>query len=800
MPPPPRSSDAAPAAEAAQQTSPILEGLNPAQHEAVTTTSGPLLILAGPGSGKTRVIAHRIAHLIRECEVPPYQVLAVTFTNKAARELRERVEKLLGAVSGGLTLGTFHAVCSRFLRIDGEAIGVPRSFVIFDDGDQIAIVKKVLAEYQLDPRQYPPRMVLSMISKAKSELTTATSYSRTTANYVEEIVARIWSRYQQLLTDNNGLDFDDILGKAVELFRDKTEVADRYRERYQHVLVDEFQDTNVAQYALAKLLAPPPAANICVVGDPDQSIYSWRSADIRNILNFEHDYPRAKVVHLDRNYRSTQTILDGAMRIIAANKQRKEKNLWTDKGRGDPIVVFEAYNEEEEAAFIAGEVKRLTRQGAARHQDIAVMYRTNAQSRAIEERLVAERIPYRLVGGTRFYERREIKDVLAYLRLVLNPYDSLSLARVLNVPPRRIGAKTVEELETWSWKLQVPVYVALQTLAASLSPADTLSLSGSATDSNGPAGGQAVMFRPSSHVIAADVPFARPAREALVGFLTLLNELIAEAPVLTLSRLLNFVLQKTGYREHLYTAFENDADERWENIQELINVASQFDELEPQLALMRFLEDVALMSDADEYDERADAITLITLHAAKGLEFPVVMIAGMEEGILPHIRSFDDPAQMEEERRLAYVGVTRAKDRLYLLRAFRRQLMGQGGHNPPSRFLKDLPPELLHQANQDVEAAYQRPVRSLHDPRRPEPALSQPSWSGPARARNDPPPKSAAAFSAGDHVRHVKFGEGIVIMATATASGSDTEVVVAFKGDVGVKKLLLSFAPLERLD
>ncbi len=750
----------------------ILEGLNPAQHDAVTTTAGPLLILAGPGSGKTRVIAHRIAHLIQDTGVPPYQVLAVTFTNKAARELRERVEKLLGSVSGGLTLGTFHAVCARFLRIDGEAISVPRSFVIFDDADQVAIVKKVLAEYHLDPRQYAPRAVLSMISRAKSELATAESYTRTTTSYYEEVIARIWTRYQQLLTENNGLDFDDILGKAVELFRDKPEVGQRYRERYQHVLIDEFQDTNVSQYALAKLLAPPPAANICVVGDPDQSIYSWRSADIRNILNFEHDYPKAKVIRLEQNYRSTQTILDAAQKIIAANKQRKEKNLWTEKGRGDPIVVYEAYNEEEEAAFIAGEAKRLTKQGVVRLGDLAVMYRTNAQSRAIEERLVAERIPYRLVGGTRFYERKEVKDLLAYLRLVLNPYDSLSLARVINVPPRRIGARTIDELETWAWKLEVPIYAALQALAA-----EELEL-------------------------VRTAPFAQPARAALLGFLSLLNDLIAEAPVLTLSRLLNLLLHKTGYREYLSAAYEGDADERWENIQELINVSAQFDELEPEHALMRFLEDVALMSDADEYDERADAITLITLHAAKGLEFPVVMIAGMEEGILPHIRSFDDPAQMEEERRLAYVGVTRAKERLYLLRAFRRSLMGQSGHNPPSRFLKDLPPELVHQLNQSMEAAFQRPVRSLHDTRAPVLSTSRPSWSGPASASGaEAAPRAAKApFAAGEHVRHAKFGEGIVISCNPTASGSDQEVVVAFKGEAAVKKLLLSFAPLERLD
>ncbi len=752
----------------------ILEGLNPAQHDAVTTTAGPLLILAGPGSGKTRVIAHRIAHLITDASVRPYQVVAVTFTNKAARELRERVEKLLGGISGGLTLGTFHAVCARFLRIDGEAIGVPRSFAIFDDADQVAMVKRVLAEYHLDPRQYAPRAVLSMVSRSKSELGTPASFSRAVGNYFDEVVARVWARYQQLLTENNGLDFDDILGKAVELLRECPDIRDRYRERYRHVLIDEFQDTNVAQYALAKLLAPPPHANICVVGDPDQSIYSWRSADIRNILNFEHDYPRAKVIKLEQNYRSTQTILDGAQRIIAANKQRKEKNLWTEKGRGDPIVVYEAYNEEEEAAFVAAEVKRLTRQGVVRLSDIAVMYRTNAQSRALEERLVAEHVPYRLVGGTRFYERKEIKDLLGYLRLVLNPYDSISLGRVINVPPRRIGQKTVEELESWARQMEVPAYAALQMLAPGEEDPST-------------------WLRPDD---GHAVPFANPARTALLGFLELLNEFMREAPVLTLSRLLTLVIEKTQYRQYLYAAYEGDADERWENIQELRNVAAQFDELEPEHALMRFLEDVALMSDADEYDEKVDAVTLITLHAAKGLEFPVVMITGMEEGILPHIRSFDDPAQMEEERRLCYVGVTRAKERLYLLRAFRRSLMGQGGHNPPSRFLKDLPPELVHGVNQGVEHAYQRPMRSL-EPVRERVGSAAPSWGG-ARSTGGNG-ASGATFAAGDHVRHAKFGEGIVVNCNPTASGTDQEVTVAFKGQAGLKKLLLSFAPLERL-
>jgi DNA helicase-2/ATP-dependent DNA helicase PcrA len=773
----------------------ILEGLNPAQLEAVTHVQGPLLILAGPGSGKTRVISHRIAHLIGDVGYSPGSIMAVTFTNKAAKELRDRVEKLLGGIHRGLTLGTFHAVCSRILRVDGETIGVPRSFVIFDDGDQMTLMKRVLNDYSLDPKQYPPRAVLSVISRAKSELIGPEAFGQKVTSYFEEVVARAYQRYQVALNENSALDFDDIIMKTVELLRESPETQQRYELRYRQVMVDEFQDTNVAQYVLARLLAPPPSSNICVVGDPDQSIYSWRSADIRNILNFERDYPEATVIHLDQNYRSTQTILDGAMKIIAANTQRKDKNLWTEKGRGDPIVVYEAYNQEEEAAFLSGEVRRLMRNGL-KLGDIAVMYRTNAQSRAIEERFVAERIPYRLVGGTRFYERREIKDLLAYLRLVLNPYDSVSLERVLNVPPRRIGDKTQQELRSWARSLEVPVYTALQMLAPVEEPA--------AAAANGNGRGELLL----GGIVTAGAPlesegkspFAAPAKAALQGFLDLLNELIAEAPVLTVANLLTLVIEKTRYRDYLLEAFPADGEERWDNVMELRNVAAQFDELEPEHALQRFLEDVALMSDTDEYDEKVDAVTLITLHAAKGLEFPVVFIVGMEEGILPHIRSFDDPHQMEEERRLAYVGVTRAKDRLYLVRAFRRALMGQGSHNPPSRFLKDLPADLVHHVAQSVEHAYQRPSAAMR-PRQPD---WSPGFVGTERvSRNggsDVPARAAATFKAGEHVRHGKFGEGIVVSAVQTSNGADQEVTVAFKGDAGVKKLLLSFAPLEKLD
>ncbi|MDZ4278901.1 MAG: 3'-5' exonuclease, partial [Dehalococcoidia bacterium] len=470
------------------------------------------------------------------------------------------------------------------------------------------------------------------------------------------MVTRAYERYQDSLETNNALDFDDLIMRAVELFRESDEVRQKYQQRFLHVLIDEFQDTNVAQYVLARQLAGGHG-NICVVGDPDQSIYSWRSADIRNILNFERDYPNAKVVYLEQNYRSTQTILDSAHAVIAANQQRKEKNLWTELGAGEPVTVYEAYNDSEEADFVVAEVESLLKD-PRRLSDVAVMYRTNAQSRPLEEAFIRERIKYRLVGGTRFYERREVKDVIAYLRLVHNPYDRISFERVVNVPPRGIGAKTLDELSRWAESLGLPPYSALQLLAEDREPRPHRLASRSVT--------------------------------ALLGFLALMNELIDEAKTRPVADLMAAVLQRTGYRQYLFEEFVSEMEQglpggeaRWANVEQLLTLARQYDALDPESALPQLLEDIALVSDQDEYDQRSDAVTLITLHAAKGLEFPVVFIVGMEEGVLPHMRSFDAPAQLEEERRLCYVGITRAKERLYLVRAFRRYLMGSSLHNPP---------------------------------------------------------------------------------------------------------------------
>ncbi len=728
-------------------TDPILSGLNPAQREAVTHTEGPLLIIAGPGSGKTRVIAHRIAYLVAHRGVRPYRILAVTFTNKAAREMRERVLGLVGESLGTeMSIGTFHSLCARILRVEGERIGVPRNFAIYDEDDQTAAVKQALQELDLDPKRFSPGSVLAAISRAKSELRTPQNVAALAQDYYQEVAARVYERYQRLLEENGALDFDDLLTKTVQLFQEHESVLAKYAERFLYQHVDEFQDTNVAQYVLVRLLAGRHR-NICVVGDPDQSIYTWRAADIRNILGFEHDFPEAKVVLLEQNYRSTQTILDCAQRVIVVNKQRKEKRLWTEAGPGHPVFLYEGYDEVEEASFVAAEIERLVREEGCSPRDCAVMYRTNAQSRPLEEALVRRGIPYRLVGGTRFYERREVKDLLAYLRLVHNPFDSLALLRVLNVPPRGIGERTVAELQRWAREQGLPLYSALQVLAEQ--ERDVPSAEGLAAPRHG---------------------FQRRTVGALLRFLGLLNELIALAPHSSLGQLLDTVIERTGYQAYILS--ERQGEERWENVQELRAVAAQYDELRLEEALTALLEDVALITSVDEYDERANAVTLITLHAAKGLEFPVVFIVGMEEGLLPHARSFDDPAQMEEERRLCYVGMTRAKERLYLVRAFRRSFSGP---HPPSRFLNDLPPHLTA----TVETP--RPPL-LYGPPRPVPA------------RQEAP---RGSFRAGDLVRHPQFGEGVVV--SCAPSGEDEIVTVAFKGAAGIKKLLLSFAPLERL-
>jgi len=718
----------------------ILAPLNPAQREAVEAIEGPVLILAGPGSGKTKVITHRVAYLIKSCGVSPNNIIAVTFTNKAAREMKDRLEQLLGQAVEALTLGTFHAICARILRREGKAIGLDSSFVIYDEEDQLSLIKQALEELSLDPKQYAPRTLRSAISAAKSCLINPEDYAQRVSSYFEEIVHRVYQLYQQLLNQGQAVDFDDLLMKTVQLFQHHPQILKRYQSKYVHILVDEFQDTNVVQYMLIKNLAGK-YRNLCVVGDPDQSIYSWRFADLRNILSFEKDYPEAKVVFLEQNYRSTKTILEVASDIISANLQRKPKKLWTENEDGASVTVIESYNAEEEAQSVVNEIERLIGQEQISLKDCAVMYRVNAQSRALEETFLRYGVPYRLVGGTRFYQRREIKDIIAYLRLIHNTQDNVSLVRIINVPVRGIGHRTLSQLQSWAKAHNCSLFDAIKQVS-------------------------------NEKILPQRIS------QALTAFNTVMAELIPQSRELSLSALLDKILEHTRYKEYIMN--KEDGDDRWENIVELRSVAGEYDELNPEESSAAFLEKVSLVSDIDELDEKADAVTLITLHQAKGLEFPVVFIVGLEEGILPHRKSFDDPQEMEEERRLCYVGITRAKERLYLLRSYRRSLFGGSTSNLPSRFLQDISPDLINPKGLWEESS--TPVVS--------PAFNRDSQSPPS-------PLDGLVLKVGDRVHHSKFGFGIVMNCFYTRD--DQEVTVAFE-EAGVKKLLASLAPLEKIE
>jgi len=717
-------------------TADILAGLNDAQRAAVTHGDGALLILAGPGSGKTRVITHRIGWLIRERRIAPWRILAVTFTNKAAREMRERAARLIGEDAEAVHMGTFHAMCARWLRIDGEAVGVPREFAIYDDSDQLGVVKRVLEELRIDPRQFAPRGILSRISAAKSEMLTPEALLGRVRTYQEEVAARVYERYDAALRRAGALDFDDLLLRAVELLRVPA-MREKWAGRYEHVLVDEFQDTNPAQYVLARELASVHR-NITVVGDPDQGIYSWRSADIRNVEHFRRDFPEATVVLLEQNYRSTAPILRAAEAVIARNPGRHPRRLWTERTGGEPIVTYEAYNDEEEGEFVAREVGRLVAAGRS-YRDIAVLYRTNAQSRPFEEALVRHRIPYRLVGGVRFYERREIRDLLAYFRVIHNPADEASLGRIINVPGRGIGERTVDRLRELAAAQGTSLWEACRSAA------------------DGRAEG-----------------IGSRAAAALRGFVATMEEL-REHRDEPLGRLFERLINAVGYVRYLEEG--DDAEERMENVLELQALLAEYEETAGEgNDLATFLQDVALVTDQDTLDGRGQGVTLITLHAAKGLEFPVVFLVGMEEGLLPHIRSFDDPQQMAEERRLCYVGMTRAMDLLYLTRAYRRMTFGASAANPPSRFLADVPAEIRRPYG-NTTRGYVEAAAALVD-------------------ADDLEPAETPAFPVGTRVVHPKFGEGVV--TDARANGSDTEYVVEFNA-AGTRRLLQSYAKLRAL-
>ena len=729
------------------QSERFLQGLSPAQVEAVVVPGGPLLVLAGPGSGKTRVIAHRIAYLLQG-DIAPWEMLAVTFTNKAAREMRARVQTLLGHEADGLTLGTFHAICARMLRRDGQALGIDRDFNIFDAGDQLELVKQAVSTLGIDPKRYTPRALLHGISNTKNKGLSPADLQRRSSSYFEEIVVRVFEHYTALLGTHGGLDFDDLLLRTLELFETVPEVRERYQARYRHVLVDEFQDTNLVQYQLARAWAAG-TGNLTVVGDPDQSIYSWRSADIRNILHFEQDHPEARVVRLEQNYRSTKAILRAADAVIQKAARRLHKSLWTENETGDLPIVHEAYNEIEEAQFVVDELQRHRAMGEWEPGDVAVMYRTNAQSRVLEAAFRDAGLPYRLVGATSFYERKEIRDLLAYLRLLHNPSDSVSFARIVNVPSRRIGKRTRDLLVAWGSE---------HNLSA---------------------------FRAAAAVGGPDGPeVSSRAVSSLQAFVEMIEEGRRLASEATVVELLDFVLRKTGYREYLSDEFD-DVEERWENLRELGTVASDYDGLPPDRALPAFLESVALVSDQDELDSGPpNATSLLTLHTAKGLEFPVVFLVGMEEGVLPLIRAFDDPDSLEEERRLCYVGITRAQRRLYLLYAFRRALAGITGHKPPSRYLTDIPTDGVDTRGRTKPVAAAPAAATLG--RRAH------VWDEYDGVDVEPLPR----VSVGMRVHHAAFGLGVVIARVDVKD--DQEVTVDFE-EAGVKKLVLSLAPMDVL-
>src|SRR4051812_3352817 len=818
-------------ARSAKRAGEIVGRLNPEQARAVTATDGPLLILAGAGSGKTRVLAHRIAYLVGVKNIRPWSILAVTFTNRAAGELRDRIISLIGEPGRDVQAGTFHSLCARVLRRDGESIGIDRRFVVYDTEDQQSLMKQLLREEDLPlTGEFRPSAVLGAISRAKNEMLDATFLAENAVNHRERTIAKLAVRYEQRLKKVGALDFDDLLLKAVVLFEEAPEVLARYQDRWRYLHVDEYQDTNRPQYLWIRALAAKHR-NLAVVGDDDQSNYRWRGADIRNILDFERDYPDATVVKLERNYRSTQLILDAAHAVVSRNSERTDKKLWTERAGGAKIQRFEAYNEEEEAEWIARQVEGLvggrgsvlTRRaddedaGTLRARDIAVMYRMNAQSRAIEESFLRYGIRYQLVGGTRFYSRREVKDALAYLRVLRSDTDSVSFERIVNVPARAIGDKTIEVLRAAALREGISTWEAIERAARG-------ELDG----------------------------LQSRARTSLADFAALIRRLRSRVGVLDLPELLDETLEASGYRAMLADGSE-EGEDRWANLLELRSVTTRYDDLEPEDALDRLLEETALVADQDSYEGDADAVTMITLHAAKGLEFPVVFIAGLEEGVFPHSRALDDEKQLEEERRLAYVGMTRAMRRLYLSHAWRRATWGMGQPSLPSRFLLEIPAELMvgpdlatgsaglavdldlafgargttrfgrplggAGRSAATQPAYRhgsgvpgapsngepfRPSRDLAARReafeagapsgslRPQAATGEPGGVRPAR----PIIPGERQYRDGDRVRHARWGDGIVV--TSKLTRSDEEVVVAFRDPaVGRKTMLGSLANLE---
>lgn len=744
----------------------LMQGLNEPQQRAVACLQGPLLIVAGAGSGKTRVLTFRIANLL-EHGVPPYRILAITFTNKAAREMRERVDALIGDAAQDVWLSTFHSFCARFLRMELEHYGrYAKNFVIYDAADSKGLIRECLKELNIDEKQTAPGAVQAHISDAKNRLLDVAAFTAQATDFFAEQVAKIYALYQSKLQENNALDFDDLLMLTVELLTKNEELRTKYQKKFQYILVDEYQDTNGAQYAITKLLAAEHR-NICVVGDADQSIYGWRGADMRNIMNFEKDYPEATVILLEQNYRSTKNILAAANAVIENNLTRKKKELWTDNPTGDRITIYEGATEKNEASYIVREVERLHTMFHVKYGDIAVLYRTNAQSRNIEEAFYATGVPYAMVGSVRFYDRREIKDIIAYLRVIYNPRDTLSLLRIINVPRRGLGPTSIARMMETAEEYRISLFEVI-------------------TD---------------AQLLSMIPKLSAKVKLALEEFAAMVFTFMGQLGTRPIHEIVEDVIETSGYAAALEEEKKEDNRDRLENLREFISVAKNFDDgaAEGENGLADFLAQIALISDVDQTEQSDGTVTLMTFHAAKGLEFPAVFMAGMEEGLFPHSRTLLDDTEIEEERRTCYVGITRAERRLYLTYARQRTIYGRTEMSRPSRFLAEIPEELVEHKEADFFGGT--------DLRAPSNIWSERSTRT-ERKRYMPPPQhtaadgsvirpdASAAFQAGDAVRHSKWGDGRIV--AISGSGEDAELSIAFPGE-GIKKFVQKYAPILKL-
>lgn len=732
---------------------PIFDTLNDRQCEAVKHTEGPLLITAGAGSGKTKVLTCRIAHLL-ELGVAPYRILAITFTNKAAKEMKERVTNLVGAQADSIWLSTFHSFCAKLLRFEVDGFhGYTRNFTIYDSSDQLVLVKDCLKKLNLDDKQFMPRSVLETISSAKNVLMDAKAFAAKASDFYEQKVADVYALYQEKLRENNAVDFDDLLFLAVRLLQEKEDVREKYQSRFQYILVDEYQDTNHAQYALTKILAAR-WRNICVVGDADQSIYAWRGADIRNIIDFTRDYPDAASIKLEQNYRSTKTILHAANAVIDNNESRPKKTLWTENPAGNKIIHYQAQTEHDEADYIAGVIYNRHEISHEPYGDMAILFRTNAQSRVLEEKLMRYAIPYTMVGGTKFYDRKEIKDILAYLRLLYNPEDSLSLTRIINVPKRSIGATTLEHVAAYAEEQGISLFEAL-----------------SSTD---------------------EIPVTKRARTSLENFAAMIFDLLNDIEGKDVLSLIETVIKQTGYGDMLDKEAEHDpqGESRKENVGEFLSVAKDYMDSNPEGSLQDFLENVALVSDVDDFESSDSKVTLMTLHAAKGLEFPVVFLVGLDEGLFPHSRTLMDPSQVEEERRLAYVGITRAERQLYVTNAVTRTMYGRISAYMPSRFLEEIPPQLMEDYHRKSAMPQSRSTATVPGRQRVS-ILTKPVASS-------LPKKHAVTdtFAKGDKVRHKIWGVGTVLQVIGEGPNMQMKIQFPTKG---VRQVVVKYAPLEKV-